>query len=249
MNILVSNDDGIHAEGLEILRSSLERLGHNVYTVAPQTNQSATSHSLTLTEPLRIYRRSKRIWEITGTPTDCVLIATHGLIDVKMDAVISGINHGPNMGEDVLYSGTVAAAMEGVMMGIPSMAISMASYGKQDFSSAFPVVEKLLYILKRCRSRKVLLNANIPPVKTDRMKGVKITALGNRIYSDHLIEKKDPRGRKYYWIGGSQPKFRNTKGTDFEAITKNYISVTPINMDLTDYAMMKTLKERGKDVL
>lgn len=247
MNILISNDDGIHAEGLCVLKKSLISLGHNVFTVAPQTNQSATSHSLTLTQPLRIYKRGRNEWEITGTPTDCVLIATHGLLHERIDTVFSGINHGPNMGEDVLYSGTVAAAMEGVMMGIPSVAISMASYGKHDFSSAEFVIERVLKLLKKAKKKRLLLNVNMPPLKTEKIKGFRITALGNRIYSDHLIEKKDPRGRKYYWIGGSQPKFKNARGTDFEAVTKGYVSITPINMDLTDYAMLKKMKG-SKDV-
>ncbi|MFO8062678.1 MAG: 5'/3'-nucleotidase SurE [bacterium] len=243
MNILLSNDDGIRAEGLRVLKGIVERMGHTVFTVAPNRNQSATSHSLTLTSPLRIEQVGKNEWATTGTPTDCVLIATHGLIDKQMDLVISGINHGPNMGEDVLYSGTVAAAMEGLMMGIPSISISMASYFETDFSAAESIIHKLMDYILEIERKKILLNVNFPALPYSEIRGFEITELGSRIYSDSLIEKTDPRGKKYYWIGGSEPKYQRKEGTDFEAVRNNKVSVTPIKTDITDRDILKTLKE------
>ncbi len=242
MNILISNDDGINAKGLNILKEILIKNKHNVFIVAPERNQSATSHSLTLDNPLRIKKIDNNTYSTTGTPTDCVLIATHGLIKEKIDLVISGINHGPNMGEDVFYSGTVAAAMEGIMMGIKSIAISLASFEDLEFSASEYVILKLIKIVKKCKKR-VFLNVNIPNEKKENIKGFKITRLGTRIYSDILIEKTDPRGKKYYWIGGQKPKFKKMRGTDFEAIEKKYVSITPLKMDLTDNDLLKNLKK------
>lgn len=244
MKILLSNDDGFDALGIRKLREILKKNNHDVFIVAPDKNQSATSHSLTLTVPLRIRQMNKNEWMTTGTPTDCVLIATHGLIKQKMDLVISGINHGPNMGEDVLYSGTVAAAMEGVMMGIPSVAFSLASFSTLDFSGAEEVVIKLLRIVSEIKYRRMLLNVNIPNVSGSKVKGYKFTRLGSRVYTDTLITKKDPRGKKYYWIGGEKPSFKIKNGTDFQAIERNYVSITPISVDITDYKALSNLSRR-----
>lgn len=246
LKILLSNDDGFYAEGLKTLKEILVSLGHQVYIVAPSQNQSATSHSLTLTIPLRINRVNKNEYITTGTPTDCVLIATHGLIKEKFDYVFSGINHGPNMGEDVIYSGTVAAAMEGVLMNIPSVAFSMAAFENVDFSYANDVVPKIIQLLKLIgKKKRLLLNVNIP---NGPIKGYKITKLGSRIYSDSLITKIDPRGKKYYWIGGEKPTYKIKKGTDFEVIENGYVSITPITFDLTDFKMLSKIKKVAKDV-
>jgi len=244
MKILLSNDDGYEAQGLRVLREVLKGEGHDVYVVAPDKNQSATSHSLTLTVPLRIRRMEKNEWMTTGTPTDCVLIATHGLIKQKMDLVISGINHGPNMGEDVLYSGTVAAAMEGVMMRIPSIALSLASFSNRDFSSAETVVPKLIELTGKIRYRRMLLNVNMPNAPKEKLKGYKFTRLGSRVYTDTLITKVDPRGKKYYWIGGEHPTFKVKNGTDFQAVERNFVSVTPISVDITDYKNLAVLLKK-----
>ncbi|HAF08284.1 MAG: 5'-nucleotidase SurE [candidate division TA06 bacterium 32_111] len=246
LKILISNDDGYYAEGIKTLKEILISLGHQVFVVAPMQNQSATSHSLTLTIPLRINRVSKNEYITTGTPTDCVLIATHGLIKEKFDYVFSGINHGPNMGEDVIYSGTVAAAMEGILMDIPSVAFSMAAFENINFSNAKNVVPKIIELLQKFgKKKRLLLNVNIP---NGQIKGYRITKLGSRIYSDSLITKVDPRGRRYYWIGGEKPTFKMKKGTDFEAIEKGYVSITPITFDLTDFNILKNLKKVAKDV-
>ncbi len=246
LKILISNDDGYYAKGLNVLKETLFSLKHKVYVVAPSVNQSATSHSLTLTIPLRIKKVSKTDFITTGTPTDCVLIATHGLIKEKFDYVFSGLNHGPNMGEDVIYSGTVAAAMEGVLMDIPSVAFSMAAFENINFSNSGDVILKILNLLKKIgRRKRVLLNVNIP---NGQIKGYKITKLGSRIYSDTLITKVDPRGQKYYWIGGEKPTYRLKKGTDFEAIENGFVSITPITFDLTDFKMLKKIQRVAKDV-
>ncbi|MGE3063274.1 MAG: 5'/3'-nucleotidase SurE [bacterium] len=244
MKILISNDDGFEALGLKCLRNILKAGGHDVFVVVPDKNQSATSHSLTLTVPLRIRKVVKNEWMTTGTPTDCVLMATHGLIKQKMDLVISGINHGPNMGEDVLYSGTVAAAMEGVMMGIPSIAVSLASFSNLDFKIAEEVVPKLLEIAMDIRYERMLLNVNIPNIPVSKLKGYKFTRLGSRVYTDTLITKVDPRGKKYYWIGGEHPTFKVKNGTDFQAIERNYVSITPISVDITDYKCLSALLKK-----
>ncbi len=242
LNILLSNDDGIEAEGLIVLEEIVKSMGHNVFIVAPDKNQSATSHSITLTKPLRINGISKNKWETTGTPTDCVLIATHGLMNEKMDMIISGINHGPNMGEDILYSGTVAAAMEGHLMGISAIAISLATYGEKDFTNCKNVITPIIDYISKLDHKRIFINVNIPNKKNKKIKGIKITKLGSRVYSDILIEKIDPRGEKYYWIGGSEPTYENIKGTDFEAVGNNYISITPLHPDLTDRDAMKTIE-------
>jgi 5'-nucleotidase len=250
LNILLSNDDGFEARGLRKLRDVLIRENHNVFIVAPDKNQSATSHSLTLTVPLRIKQVEKNEWMTTGTPTDCVLAATHGLVKQKMDLVILGINHGPNMGEDVLYSGTVAAAMEGVMMGIPSIAVSLSAFSNLDFNIADSVIPKLVSVAMEIKYKRMLLNVNIPNVDLNNLKGYKFTRLGSRVYTDILITKTDPRGKKYYWIGGEHPSFKIKKGTDFQAIEKNYVSITPISVDITDYKNLEMLmKRRMKNVI
>ncbi len=243
LNILLSNDDGINAEGLIVLEKIVRSMGHNVFIVAPDKNQSATSHSLTLTKPLRINEISKNKWETTGTPTDCVLIATHGLINEKMDMIISGINHGPNMGEDILYSGTVAAAMEGHLMGVPAIAISLATYNEKDFTNCKNVIIPIIDFILNLDNKRIFINVNIPNIKNKKINGIKITELGSRVYSDILIEKSDPRGKKYYWIGGSEPTYEDIEGTDFEAIANNYISITPLHTNLTDKDAMTTIRE------
>ena len=242
LNILLSNDDGIDAEGIIVLEEIVRSMGHNIFIVAPDRNQSATSHSLTLTKPLRINEISKNKWETTGTPTDCVLIATHGLINEKMDMIISGINHGPNMGEDILYSGTVAAAMEGHLMGVPAIAISLATYNEKDFSKCKDVIIPIIDYILKFDNNCIFINVNIPNKENKKINGIKITELGSRVYSDILIERLDPRGKRYYWIGGSEPTYENIEGTDFEAIADNYVSITPLHTNLTDREVIKTIK-------
>jgi 5'-nucleotidase len=232
--ILLSNDDGIFAPALRALRQQLSGLGR-VITVAPDRDQSATSHSLTLHRPFRIHRHDEDVYSVDGTPTDCVVTAFHGLIDARPDMVISGINHGPNMGEDVFYSGTVAAAIEGTLQGVPSMAVSLVTRELTDFAEPACFVGRLVkHVLEHGLPARQLLNVNVPFRPWEDIRGVAITRLGSRVYRDTLIKKVDPRGRDYYWIGGEDPVWEPREGTDFQAVDAGYISVTPMRLDLTD---------------
>jgi 5'-nucleotidase len=239
VNILVTNDDGVHAPALEALKQALGDLGR-VTIVVPDRDQSATSHSLTLHRPLRIHRHGEERYSIDGTPTDCVLIAFHGLLAEPPDVVVSGINHGPNMGEDVFYSGTVAAAIEGAMQGTPAIAASLVSPADSpDFAEPARFIRRLVAeVASRGVGGKRVLNVNVPDRPWPEIRGVRLTRLGTRVYSDTLIEKTDPRGRAYYWIGGQEPVWESQEGTDFHAVSAGYISVTPLVLDLTDYRTM-----------
>jgi len=235
--ILLTNDDGIQAPALRVLREALSALGR-VVTVVPDRDQSATSHSLTLYRPFRIEQPEPDVFALDGTPTDCVVVATHGLLDEPPALVVSGINHGPNMGEDVFYSGTVAAAIEGALQGLPSLALSLVARRAQEVSFEYParftrgLVEA---VLARGLAPKSLLNVNLPWTAGEPYRGVRITKLGRRVYRDALIEKTDPRGRPYYWIGGDEPVWEREEDTDFLAVSEGYASVTPLMLDLTDY--------------
>ena len=243
MNILLTNDDGIQAPALPVLARELSALGH-VTTVVPDRDQSATSHSLTLSRPLRIHRHGDDLVSIDGTPTDCVLIAFHGLFELRPDLVVSGINHGPNMGEDVFYSGTVAAAIEGSMQGVPAIAASLATKEPADFVEPARFIRRLVETMTaRGLTGHQLLNVNMPHRPWSDIRGVRLTRLGTRVYSDTLIEKVDPRGRAYYWIGGQDPVWESHEGTDFHAVEHGHISVTPLSLDLTDYHVMVNMEQ------
>ncbi|MGH7730986.1 MAG: 5'/3'-nucleotidase SurE [Candidatus Eiseniibacteriota bacterium] len=245
MNILVTNDDGIQAPALRVLGDELSALGQ-VTIVAPDRDQSATSHSLTLHRPLRIHQHGDGAVSIDGTPTDCVLIAFHGLLDTRPDLVISGINHGPNMGEDVFYSGTVAAAIEGSMQGVPAIAASLVTREAADFVEPARFIRRLVEALAgRGLAGHPVLNVNLPHRPWSEVQGVRLTRLGTRVYSDTLIEKVDPRGRAYYWIGGQDPVWESHEGTDFHAVEHGHISVTPLSLDLTDYRAMGDMEQWG----
>jgi 5'-nucleotidase len=238
MNILVSNDDGVHAPALLALKEALAPLG-KVVVVTPDRDQSATSHSLTLHRPLRIHRHEGDRYSIDGTPTDSVLIAFNGLLSERPDLVISGINHGPNMGEDIFYSGTVAAAIEGAMQGVPAIAASLVTREPTDFVEPAKFIARLAaQVIERGLPAKGVLNVNLPHRPWADIQGVRLTRLGTRVYQDMLIEKTDPRGRAYYWIGGEQPVWESQDGTDFHAIEHGYISITPLSLDLTNYRAM-----------
>lgn len=243
MRLLCSNDDGILAAGLACLQRAAEPLGE-VYVVAPDREQSATSHALTLHHPLRPVQLDARRWQVDGTPTDCVMLAIEALMPHRPDFVLSGVNHGPNMGEDVLYSGTVAAAMEGLALGVPSIAVSFA--GRQGAGSAgdfdshvAPLSALLAHLVSLPRfPRDTLLNVNIPPVPADQVRGVKLTRLGRRVFSDSIARMKDPWGKPIYWIGGGSVTWSEGEGTDVEAIRAGYISVTPLHLDITHQARL-----------
>ena len=241
MNILITNDDGIFAPALRALRTELASLGR-VITVAPDRDQSATSHSLTLHRPFRIHRHEVDVYSVDGTPTDCVVCAWYGLLDTPPDLVISGINHGPNMGEDVFYSGTVAAAIEGTLQGAPSIAASLMTRERTDFLEPAAFVARLArQVLDRGMPKRGLLNVNIPFLPWDAIEGVKVTRLGSRVYRDTLVRKQDPRGRDYYWIGGEDPVWERQEGTDFQAVHEGWVSVTPLRLDLTDERSLSSM--------
>lgn len=248
MRLLVTNDDGILAHGIECLCAAAEPLGE-VTVVAPDREQSATSHSLTLHHPLRPVRRGERKWQVDGTPTDCVMLAIEALMPERPDFVLSGINHGQNMGEDVLYSGTVAAAMEGLNLGIPSIAVSFAGGDlRADVSRLRQLVAPVSNLLRHLTSldrfpRDTLLNVNLPPLAVDEIKGVRLTRLGRRAYSNSLKPMEDPWGRKIFWIGGGEITWSGEDDSDFRAIEEGYISVTPLHLDLTHYDILRSADE------
>jgi 5'-nucleotidase len=234
-HILVTNDDGFSADGIIALRDALRALG-DVTIVAPDREQSAASHAVTLRNPLRVTEVSEGVISVDGTPTDCVLLAVNGLLPRRPDYVFSGINHGPNMGDDVSYSGTVAAAIEGTICGIPSVAISRAMSGPGDFSVAAEFAAVLAgMIMERGIPNKSLLNVNVPPVRREEIAGV-------RIYRDAVVKNLDPRGREYFWIGGERPTWSAEEGSDFDAVDERMISITPIHLDLTDYKTIVHMK-------
>ncbi len=244
MHFLITNDDGILAHGIECLVEAASPLGE-VTVVAPDREQSATSHSLTLHHPVRPVRRPDGTFQVDGTPTDCVMLAVEALMPDRPDFVLSGINHGGNMGEDVLYSGTVAAAMEGMMLGIPSIAVSFAAGDlRADVAQLDRIVPTLTDLLRRLTSlpklpRDTLLNVNLPPTSDGTVKGIRLTRLGRRVYSDSLTPMRDPWGRQIYWIGAGTASWTGHEDSDFRAIQDGYISVTPLHLDLTHHGLLE----------
>jgi 5'-nucleotidase len=208
-----------------------------VTVVAPDREQSASSHSITLDRPLRIREIEPELWAVDGTPTDCVLVGVNGILGERPDLVVSGINHGPNMGEDVTYSGTVAAAFEAHLLGIPSIAGSMKDRDGGDFEGAARVIVQLAGRRAEWANDaggRVILNVNFPAGPSAMWRPLRVTRLGTRRYTDEIIEKLDPRGRKYYWIGGSEPTWDGADGTDFATVNGGGVSVTPLHLALTD---------------
>ncbi|MEO0077169.1 MAG: 5'/3'-nucleotidase SurE [candidate division WOR-3 bacterium] len=237
--ILLTNDDGIDAPGLRVLATAVKGLGE-IYVVAPSQNRSAVSHSFTLREPIKICEVKKNWYSVDGTPTDCVLIAHHGLLHKKIKLVISGINNGPNMGDDVLYSGTVAAAIEGTILGIPSIAISYCQ-DKKNTEIAKKLIRQLaIDLLKNGLPKKTLLNINIPAGK---VKGIKVTRMGKRIYKDMAIKNHYPSGEVSYVIDG-ELSWEIEPETDFEAVENGYISITPLHLDMTNYHALKSFRRK-----
>jgi len=243
MRILCTNDDGIHAVGLSVLAGAARALG-DVSVVAPDRQQSASSHSLTLGRPLRATRTDNGEHVIDGTPTDCVLVAVNMLLDDRPDFVLSGVNHGPNMGEDVLYSGTVAAAMEGTILGIPSIAFSFTGEGSR-IPEYGDLLEQILRAVleQEAFPEETFFNINIPDVPPDRIEGIRVTQLGRRTYSDSLTRSSDPGGHEYFWIGGGRSHWSGGEESDFRAIEAACVSVTPLHMDLTNYRLLESVRE------
>ena len=240
--ILLTNDDGVQAEGLKRLRRAVSSLGR-VVVVAPERQQSGASHALTHSNPLRINPVEKDVFAVDGTPTDCVLLAMRGLLKERPSLLVAGMNHGPNLGDDVTYSGTVAAAFEGTLLGLPSIAISVSSWEKCRFDAAEQFAATIARnVLERGLPDGTLLNVNVPSIPPEEVKGVKVTKLGKRVYRDAVVKKTDPRGRAYYWIGGQPPIWCEGEETDFEAVEQGMVSVTPLQLDLTDYKSIHTVR-------
>lgn len=242
--ILLTNDDGYFSDGIIALYNELKKKAE-VFVVAPDREQSASSHSLTLNRPLRIHQLDKHRYATDGTPTDCVMLAVHMLFKHKLpDMIISGINHGANMGDDVTYSGTVAAAIEGSIMGVPSMSVSMSSY-----EPGTPMIRAAKFVSRLASSyhnlgldSSTFLNVNFPPDNLRAYKSFEFTSLGSRRYKDIVIRKTDPRGKPYYWIGG-RPQWKMTKGSDFEAVSRGVVSITPTRLNFTHDDVLTRLKQ------
>ena len=242
MRLLLTNDDGIRATGLAALERTLAGLG-DVSVVAPDRERSASGHSLTIEHPLRVVTLDAAHWAVSGTPTDAVLLAVETLLPARPDWVISGINHGPNMGEDVTYSGTVAAAIEASILGIPAIAVSIAGRGQLRFDELAPILHRLIETLLRFPLAKhQFLNVNLPNVPAADVRGVRVTRLGSRQYRDTVTPKQDPRGRAYYWIGGTGPEWAADERSDAHAVHEGYVSVTPLRVDMTDYRALVELE-------
>nr|WP_073025930.1 5'/3'-nucleotidase SurE [Lutispora thermophila] len=247
MNILVSNDDGISSLGIYELARALKKIG-NVIVVSPESERSASGHSITMHKPLRSNKvnfndADIEAWSINGTPSDCVKFALEVLVKSKIDLVVSGINRGPNMGTDVLYSGTVSAAIEGAIYGKPSVAISLSCNEECDFKASAKISAYLCQKLYEFGIEKdTVMNVNIPNVPYEDIKGIKITRLGVRKYKNCFEERKDPRGKSYYWLAGELDETGDDEGTDIKAIKENYISITPIKIDLTSYECLNKMK-------
>lgn len=242
MLILVTNDDGVHSPGIASLASVLSDLGQ-VVIVAPDRERSAIGHALTLHSPLRAELIKPDIYAVDGTPTDCVNLGIHGLFKARPDLVVSGINRGPNMGEDVTYSGTVSAAMEATLMGVPAFAVSLdlLNAEQSDYAHAAYFAKDLAEtIMRHGLPNDTFLNVNVP---AGTPKGTRMTCQGKRRYDDLIVEKTDPRGRKYYWIGSGQCQFEQIPGSDFLAIAEGYVSVTPLHLDLTNYRSFDWLRQ------
>lgn len=246
MRILISNDDGIDAPGLAALEQALAPLG-DVWVVAPEKERSAQSHALTLHKPLRVKPRGERRFAVSGTPADCVYLARHHLLPEAPDLVVSGVNRGANLGKDVHYSGTVAAAREAAMARLPAIAVSLhitAPAAHHHYDTAARLVASWLPDLVAAIPPTVLLNVNVPDVPSAQVHGVRVAPLGHRIYADGVDHRVDPWGRDYYWIGGGHARFEDAPETDGPLCEKGYATVTPLHADPTDADEMEGLRER-----
>jgi 5'-nucleotidase len=237
--ILLTNDDGIEASGLWAAHTALSTIASRVIVVAPDRNQSASSHSLTLEEPLQVRTHSLDAFAASGTPTDCVLLGARSIMKSKPHAVVAGINHGPNLGEDVLYSGTVAAALEGTILGVPSMAVSLTDPSAGSFEAAARVAAQLM---NGELPLGTLLNVNVPGLPYEEIRGVRAARLGKRVYGDAVTEGTRNGDLLSYVIGGARLMWLPGKGTDFEAIHEGYVAVTPLRYELTDTRSLRRLQ-------
>jgi 5'-nucleotidase len=243
MRILISNDDGYQSPGLRVLARTLEDCGE-IVVVAPDRDRSGASNSLTLSVPVRVQRSENGFIRVEGTPTDCVHIAITGLLDQEPDIVVAGINHGPNLGDDVIYSGTVAAAMEGRFLGLPAMAVSIDAYEPMHLDSAARVVSALVPRLEGGSvGASTVLNVNVPDLPYERIRGVLATRLGHRHKAEPVSRVRDPRGNTLYWVGPAGPEQDAGPGTDFHALRSGYVSVSPLQVDLTRHDALEPLAQ------
>ncbi|HDO8004324.1 5'/3'-nucleotidase SurE [Legionella pneumophila serogroup 1] len=241
MKILVSNDDGVLAPGIKILANELSTLGE-VKVVAPDRNRSGASNSLTLTQPLRVKQLDNGYYSVDGTPTDCVHLALTGFLEPIADIVVSGINEGANLGDDVLYSGTVAAAMEGRYLGLPAIAISMVGDNIQHYETAAIIAKQLVIKLSTNKlPSQTILNVNVPDLPLNQIRGMQVTRLGTRHSAEPIIKEYDPRGRPIYWVGPPGIEADAGAGTDFFAIKTGHVSITPLHLDMTHYKLFDHL--------
>lgn len=243
MKILVSNDDGYLATGINVLTAALEEIA-DIVVVAPDRNRSAASNSLTLNMPLRVSDVAPDRYKVDGTPSDCVHLALTGFLDFEPDLVVSGINHGANLGDDVIYSGTVAAAMEGRFLGLPTIAVSLVGNDLQHFETAAAIARELVQKIERAPlASDVVLNVNVPNVTLSALKGVQATRLGFRHKSEQILKDTDPYGRPIYWVGPAGEGQDAGEGTDFFAVRQGFASVTPLKVDLTRYSAIDDLSD------
>lgn len=244
MRVLVSNDDGVDAPGIQALAAGLRAAGHRVTVVAPDRDRSGASNSLTLDMPIRAKRVSEGVYSVAGTPTDCVHLALAGMLDEQPDIVVSGINNAANLGDDVIYSGTVAAAMEGRFLGLPAIAMSLVTrdHQGQHFETAARVaVELIARLLAKPLPADTILNVNVPDRAWSEVAGFEVTRLGHRHRAEPCVPQTDPRGREVWWIGPAGPEQDAGPGTDFDAVRRGYVSVTPIHVDLTRYQALEAV--------
>jgi 5'-nucleotidase len=246
MKILISNDDGYQAVGIQTLIKELNKIA-DLIVVAPDRNRSGSSSSLTLDKAVKVTKVDNSFYYIDGTPTDCVHIALSGLMNFTPDLVVSGINHGPNMGDDTIYSGTVAAAMEGYLLNIPSLAISMGSDNPKNFTTGAKVTVDLIKLYNKKKFGPTLLNVNVPDIPYDNLKGIEITRLGKRHAAEPAVRGEESNTETLYWIGAAGEPNDGGPGTDFNAIQNKMVSITPIHGDLTDHQNMQTMKEWIKE--
>lgn len=248
MRILVSNDDGVYAPGIYSLAEELASIAE-IKVVAPDRNRSAASNSLTLTRPLRVKQLENTYFSVEGTPTDCVHLALTGFLDLPIDMVVSGINDGANLGDDILYSGTVAAAMEGRHLGLPAIAVSMVGENIQHYQTAAVITKQLVMQLRSANlPSQTILNVNVPDLPLEQIKGIQVTRLGTRHAAEPIVKELDPRGRPIYWVGPPGPEADAGIGTDFHAISMGYVSITPLHLDMTHYKIFDQLATWVGDV-
>lgn len=252
MHFLVSNDDGVNATGIKALSAVLQELG-DITVYAPSGDRSGASNSLTLDRPVRIHKVADNRYAVDGTPTDCVHMALTGLMDEQPDMVTSGINNAANLGDDVLYSGTVAAAIEGRYLGFPALAFSLATSHKsgqvRHFETAQYFIKRIiLNIQNNPLPQDTILNINFPNLPVEQVKGIKVTRFGNRHKAENTVQELDPRGRKIYWIGPAGPEADAGEGTDFHAIKNGFVSITPMQVDMTKYSAIDAIKQWSEKI-